>query len=273
MAEHRGFDRFLLSKQSRAVITARMNAVLLLASFFPVLPLFSPSLAAAQTVIAIAKPQTIYAPNGFDSNDNAQLVLAGVLSGYCMKVGATRHQVDSQNFRIHVRQEVSVTGNCSDLAMYLPYSTVVDLGPLPEGTYQVAAQDSTGQYTPMSQLRIARANGTSSAGVGSDARLYAPVRSIEFWGGSTHRAPVLTLKGVLTNTCLSLDEAKVIFSAPNIVEVLPLVRVKKQNCKASATEFGLPVHLPGFPAGETLIHVRSMNGQSLNRVITPLDRL
>ncbi len=255
-----------------AVITPRMKAVFLIAVWIPLF--FSPG-SSAQTVLAIAKPRTIYAPNGFDSNDNTQIILAGVLSGYCMKVGATQHQVDLQNFRIYVRQQISVTGNCSDLAMYLPYSTVIDLGPLPEGTYQVAAQDPSGQYSPMTQLRIRPATVPLSrpSASGPDARLYAPVRSIEFWGGSATQAPVLTLKGVLTNSCLSLDEAKVIYSAPNIAEVLPLVRLKKQDCKAVATEFVLPVSLPAFPEGETLIHVRSMNGQSLNRVITPLDRL
>lgn len=243
--------------------------------FAPLILVFSSLPAGAQARTVIARPQTIYAPGGFDSNDNAQLVLAGVFSGYCMKVGATHHQVDLKNFRIYISQQVGITGNCSELSMYLPYSTVVDLGTLPEGTYQVAAQEQNGQYTPMSQLKVVPARVPSAQGSpsGSDERLYAPVRSLEFRGGSADRTPVLTLKGVFTNTCLILDEARVIHSAPNLVEVLPLVSIRKQNCKSSATEFVLPVSLPSLPANETLLHVRSMNGQSLNKVITPLDRL
>jgi hypothetical protein len=232
----------------------------------------SPLPALSQPRTVVGKPQTIYAPGGFDSNDNAQIVLAGVFSGYCMKVGATHHQVDFKNFRIYVSQQISMTGSCSELAMYLPYSIVVDLGSLPEGVYQVSAQEQNGQYTPMTHLKIARAASPASS-VATDERLYAPVRSMEFWPGDGSRAPVLTLKGVLTNTCLSVEEARVVYSAPNLVEVLPLVRIKKQNCKPSVSEFILPVSLTNFPSSETLIHVRSMNGQSLNKIITPLDRL
>ena len=224
-----------------------------------------------QPRVQTLKPSEVFTPKGFDSNDNAQIVVAGALSGYCMKLGAVQHKVDIANKRIYINQSVSITGNCSDLAMYIPYSTVINLGALPAGNYDIGALDTNGQYAKMSTLPISPAKTQSSNT--TDERLYAPVANLKFDMNPTMSAPVITISGVLTNSCLSLGNIEARPTANNILEVLPIVKVARENCKMTTAPFSKSIALPGFPSIDTLIHVRAMGGQSINKVITQLDRL
>ncbi len=216
------------------------------------------------------KPQYAFTPKGFDTNDNAQVVLAGAFSDYCMKVGSTQHRVDKIKKKIYIDQTYSTTDNCYDIEMYIPYSIEVNLGTLPEGNYDVMVLDLDHQYTKMSTLPVEKAKIINHEQ--SDQRLYAPVSSIEF-KITKDATPQLIINGVLTNTCLSLASVEVHATMGDVFEVLPIVTDRKNNCAASFQSFTKIVPLRGFTLRNTLIHVRSMSGQSINKVITPVDRL
>lgn len=216
------------------------------------------------------KPQYAFTPKGFDSNDNAQVILAGAFGDYCMKIGATKQKVDQDKKKIYIQQSYSTNQDCNDIEMYIPYSVEVNLGPLREGNYEVLVLDTDNQYTLMSTLPIAAAK--KSANGHSDQLLYAPVSSIEF--KNTNRAtPQLEIKGVFTNTCLNFTSVQVHARMGDVFEILPIVSDRKSNCAVSIQPFTKTIDLPGFPLRNTLIHVRSMNGQAINKVITTLDRL
>ena len=226
----------------------------------------------ASTKSEMMKPATIFTPKSFDSNDNAQVVIAGAFTGFCMKMGNNHHRVDKSLRKIYIDQSVSVTSNCKDLEMYIPYSSVISLGSLPAGNYEVLASGADGNYSSMAVLPIAAAT-ISSTSNGTDARLYAPVSSVEFKNTGRSTNPLITIKGVFTNTCLVLDSVEVYARAGDVYEVLPVVKMNKDNCNSSMQPFSKTVELKSFSMRDTLIHVRSMNGQSLNKVITNLDRI
>jgi hypothetical protein len=225
----------------------------------------------AEVKTVILKPETIFTPKSFDSNDNAQLVIAGAFTGYCMKIGSTDSKVDVVEKKIYIRQSASVNGNCMDLEMYIPYSTVINLGTLPKGIYKVLALQEDQAFVEMAILPIQAANYQTASG--SDERLYAPASSLSFSTKNSVTSPTLTLNGYFTNTCLSLDSIEVYLKSNNVLEVLPLAKVVKGECKSEARSFTKSIQLKYFPAKDTLIHVRAMNGQSLNKVITNLDRI
>ena len=83
------------------------------------------STAQAEVKTVILKPEAVFTPKSFDSNDNAQIVLAGVFTGYCMKMGATDFKIDVNEKKIFVRQSASVNGNCMDIDMFIPYSNLL----------------------------------------------------------------------------------------------------------------------------------------------------
>ena len=228
----------------------------------------SSSMVRAENKIVVMKPQFIFTPKSFDSNDNAQIVLAGAFTGYCMKMGTTQQRVDKELKKIYIKQFISKTGNCEDLEMYIPYSNVINLGSLPAGNYEVLAANENSSFTKMSVLPVHVASANTS---GTDERLYAPVASIDF--NSSGSSPVITLKGVFTNSCLQLSGVEVYSRLGDVYEVLPIVKKGGTNCVAVMRPFAKTIELNKFSTRVSLIHVRSMNGQSLNRVITNLDRI
>jgi hypothetical protein len=228
--------------------------------------------AVAQSRTVVNQPEFVFSPKSFDSNDNAQLVIAGHFSGYCMKVGATQHSVNRELFQIQIDNTVTLNGDCSDLDMYIPYSKVIDLGALPAGNYRVMVRAETGNYVKMADLPINQAITTTQTGT-TDERLYAPVTEIRFDGKNGDPNPQLTLMGYFTNSCLELDVVQVSYKSTNVIEVLPLVKKGQVGCQYSVKQFSKTITLKSFPAVDTLIHVRSMNGQSVNKIITNLDRI
>lgn len=215
----------------------------------------------------VLKPQYAFTPKGFDTNDNAQVVLAGAFSDYCMQVGTTKHRVDSVKKIIYIQQTYSTTDNCNDIEMYIPYSIEVNLGNLPAGNYEVMLLDLDRKYTKMSTLPVAAAKNRNT-----DERFYAPVTSIEF-KSTAGLTPQLTINGVFSNSCLSLSDVEVHQRMGDVFEVLPIAVDSKTNCAAVMQPYHKTIELPGFTQRNTLIHVRSMNGQAINKVITVLDRL
>jgi hypothetical protein len=224
-----------------------------------------------KTRVVALKPEAVFTPRGFDSNDNAQLVVSGSFTGHCMKTRSMDKRIDLQNRRIYITHQVTIEEGCTDLAMYIPYSNVVDLGPLPAGIYEIGAIDDQGRAIRMGSIPINRAAVINTHT--TDDRVYAPVTSVSFSMNPSMSEPVLTLGGVLTNSCLSAANLEVRQTANNVIEILPLLNVSRDNCKMEPSRYQKSVTLKGFPATDTLIHIRAMNGQSINRVITRLDRL
>jgi hypothetical protein len=224
-----------------------------------------------RTRVTILKPEVIYSPRGFDSNDNAQVVVSGSFTGYCMKTRSMEKKIDLNNRRIYLTHSVTIADGCTDLAMYIPYSNVVDLGPLPAGQYEIGAQDENGAFVRMGSLPIAKAAVLNTHS--TDERVYAPVTSVSFSMTPAMSEPVITLGGILTNSCLNPANLEIRQTANNVIEVLPTLAVSRDNCKAVAVRYQKSVTLKGFPSTDTLIHIRAMNGQAINRVITRLDRL
>ena len=91
----------------------------------------------AQEVTQHWVPESVFAPTGFDANDNAQLVLAGSLRGPCMKLRDVNQEVDQVSKRIYVEQLISTRPGCNHLEMLIPYSNVINLGPLEPGSYTI----------------------------------------------------------------------------------------------------------------------------------------
>lgn len=229
--------------------------------------------AMAQPYHVTAAPTSVFTPKGFDSNDNAQLVVSGVLTSLCQKLGPTTFKVDRAEKKIIVEQQIFMTNKvCAAMEMYIPYTSVVNLGRLEPGAYEVSALDYKKHATPMAVLPIKRANSNPNTS-GTDDVLYAQVTSIDLKMKTDSGYPQLTLKGYLTSSCVSFAKIDLHRREGNVIEVLPTLAVSRGGCLESIRPFSKTISLGNIPATDTLIHVRSMGGQSLNRVITKLDRL
>jgi len=212
-----------------------------------------------QPVVAVAA-EHLFIPTGFDDNDTSEVVVAGILPNACYSSVKGELIVDQQNREITVTPKARIApGPC--LQVVVPYSTVFEVGILPMGSYKVKVAGSDIEKT----LTVAE-----STSAGPDDELYASVDNAYVSDIPAQNRRVIVIEGVYTNTCMRWDRTELIHRSPDVVEVLPIVKmVDGPACAQVLMPFkGTAVDLPVLKEGRYLLHVRSMNGTSLNRVFS-----
>lgn len=210
--------------------------------------------ARADKVVDVEARQ-LFVPVGFDDNDEVVVVLDGYLRDTCHKMTEAVVQKDLAHNTIQIQQRARVFEGGVCLDMTVPYTNVIHLGALPTGSFTIA----TNQGKVIERLNVNRA-----ASPGPDDHLYAPVDSARIADGK------VVLEGRFTNTCLQIQEVKVEHTG-NTIQVLPIMSLVPETqaggkCEATEVAFEQSVALPALNAGRYLLHVRSLNGQSVNIV-------
>lgn len=210
------------------------------------------------------EPTEIFIPVGFDDNDDVVAVVDGYLPDTCFRLRSPEMTVDAEKGKVMVQPKAMLfPGPCLDVT--IPYTTVVRLGTVPKGTYTVA----TRKGNVSDSLNVKQATKQQP-----DDYLYAPVESaqIEKLAGNQLRA---ILSGRFTSNCLKLEEVRIANSGKTL-EVLPIMKQleKAENgeaCKKVEMPFEEKVMLPEIKAGRHLLHVRTLNGHSVNEVFTQAE--
>lgn len=228
---------------------------------------FSVSLIQTIPTLAYGNPTTVdvvadhlFIPTGFDDNDTSEIVVAGILPNACYTTAKGTVRVDEANREITITPKARIApGPC--LQVVVPYSTVFELGILPMGSYKVKVAGSD-------LLKTMTINESTSAG--PDDELYASVDNAYVSDIPAQNRRVIVIEGVYTNTCMRWDRTETIHKAADVIEVLPVIKmVDGSACAQVLTPFkGVAVDLPALKEGRYLLHVRSMNGTSLNRVFS-----
>jgi len=235
---------------------------LLVTLFFALFPLFAMSNDTSPEVVPMAI-KTAYIPRGFDSNDNIQIVVEGYLPNTCYRVGPHSFRLDSRSKTVSLQQYAyKYKGLC--LMMTVPFTQVIELGLAETGQYKVV---DLHYDTTLGNLPVKVATTTQA-----DEYLYAPVENLEV----DIKNLSLEISGHFTNSCMRLRETKVDLESHNVVVVLPVAEsVDSSGCKEGDFPFSGKVSLPILTEGRYLIHVRSLNGQAVNKLVNifrrPLD--
>lgn len=220
------------------------------------------ALSAAPSAFAdhLQLPERVFAPIGFDSNDDAQVVLYGHFPDSCYQAGPATAVVRGREIRVRNLASRSDSPGC--VTATVPWTTTVHLGSLAEGRYRVFVESSGGRAIEYAQLEVFHAI-TSRA----DDYLYAYVNGAIV--NQAKRPPVLTISGSFNLTCMEIAKIRVRENSGTIV-VQPIVRLRKDEVCAhpfAPIPFTASVTLQPRTREATLIHIRSMNGQALNQVI------
>lgn len=231
---------------------------------------FQPALGFAESILdeihlVNTLPNRVFIPPGFDDNDNAQVVLKGNYPNTCFKTAPATAQVDRVAKKIVIQNQAYYNQSCWCLFVLVPYVQSVDIGILEAGSYSLFLEDKQKNLHPAGTLPVA-----IGTGPGQDDFLYAPIEDA-FVNPTTSGAPsprTLTLTGTFTSDCMSIKEVRTFYRAQNVIEVLPMLDIKSGvACKDTSVPFQRVVKLNVPWSGSTLIHVRSMNGKAINKVV------
>lgn len=202
----------------------------------------------------------IYAPPGFDDNDNAQIVVHGSLDNTCFKAAPPLVETDRANHLIKVTAQAHLYDGGWCLQIVTPFTYSVDLGILKAGHYHVVEYNAVGGLLHEASLPIA-----VSISAAADDFLYAPVKSVRLDTSGPKRAVILN--GTFASDCMEMQEVTVLHRVKDVIEVLPVATYKSDRiCQLDPRPFEVRVELPEVTPGQKLIHVRSLNGQAINLV-------
>lgn len=229
-----------------------------LLSLFVILFGLNLSSASAEEIEQNIPATHLFVPVGYDDNDQVDVVIEGYLPDSCHKLGWVEVAKDIENKTIDMKVNVWKIGE-ECLEIQVPFTHTVRLGRFPEGSYQVRmrSQDLT------RKLAISR----STKGL-PDEFLYAPVDSARVASLLPKPGSIAVIEGRLTNSCLKVKELKVL-NHEETVEVLPLMEMTKvdpqgEPCRKMERTFVATAPMPELKVGRHLLHVRSLNGQSVN---------
>lgn len=220
--------------------------------------------ASAQAAKKIPEPllqpiaiNTAFVPQGFDSNDRTQIVIEGTIGGTCYKVGPTLVDVDESTQTIYVKQLAYYYYMPCDY-IFTSFTSVVDIGILKSGNYKILDQKS-GQTLGLLPVKSA----TTAA---PDDYLYAPVNDAQY----LPKKRQILLTGYYPNVCMHLKQVVTKMDGNHVVVVLPIAELSdaSEQCPHGILPFVQTVDLPPEIKEKErfLLHVRTLNGQAINKV-------
>lgn len=198
-----------------------------------------------------------YVPIGFDDNDNVQVTVEGIFADTCHKIASSTPSVSGN--LITIRQTAYRYGGIC-LSMLIPFTSTVDLGFLAPGMYAII-DDATGAN--LGELPVARS--TTSA---ADDYLYAPIA--DAWVLASVGQRTLVLTGSFSDRCTTMGEVKVSYSE-RVIIIQPIAQRHTSRDCMGKTRFRKEIALKTALEGVYLLHVRSMEGRAVNKMVDITD--
>lgn len=200
--------------------------------------------------------ESLYVPSGYDDNDNIQIVGEGLFLDECHRYRDTFVDIDVDRGLILLRPQAEVRdGNC--LQVVKPYEAVVTLGRIPAGDYKILQGD---RHDSIGHLRVDKAQSE-----GIDDHAYAPVGKVEF--KSHMSSSGVRISGMFNSSCQELVDMPITIQ-DNVIVIMPIVdRNRSVDCVKGNYPFEGVTYLDFMGAGKYLLHIRSMNGQSYNKIV------
>ena len=198
----------------------------------------------------------IYAPDGFDDNDNVQIIGEGFFPNSCYRYAKTKVQVNHTDKIIALHSfAYKYDGIC--LQVMVPYNHSVDLGILRAGDYTIV-RGADGKQLGKMTIKPSRTNDP-------DDHLYAPISQAFFTSKNGNGRVDMT--GNFPLSCMRIKEVKADVQA-NVLLIQPIAVLDSSTpCIEGTYAFKTRVEIPFLKNGRYFLHVRSMNNKSLNSLV------
>jgi hypothetical protein len=201
-----------------------------------------------------------YVPEGFDDNDLTQVVVQGQFSDSCHKVGPTEVKADRETGKLAIVQTAyRYTDECH--RVIVPFTQVVGVGILKAGNYEI---DDATSNAVLGKLSVVKATKASA-----DDFLYAPVVDADVLVNRPTRTGEVEIRGMFTDRCTKIQDIRV-KTAKDTIVVQPIVKRYGDyaQCEYTPVPFRFRQKIGALDRGSYLLHVRSMSGQAVNKVVT-----
>lgn len=198
----------------------------------------------------------LYIAQGFDSNDNVQIVGEGRYLDGCYRNAETKVKVDHKNKKIHlIPYAYKYNGLC--IKVILPFDRVINIGILKAGTYTITQGEQAEE--------IGKIEAKPAVTNVPDDFIYAPVSQAYFRNlGTTN---TVSLSGEFSNSCMKLKEVKFDIQ-PQVLVVQPISELTESaTCVEGSFPFEGDTEVGPMKPGRYLLHVRSMNGKAVNNLV------
>jgi hypothetical protein len=207
--------------------------------------------------------EKVFVPQGFDDNDNTEVVLHGHFPNTCYKVGPVKVEFGTDGKTITLEPQAYRYTDVGCAQVLVPFVQTARLGILNEGTFQIRIKGQP--EVPARALEVAHAHTQSP-----DDYLYAPVQnaSLKRWDDGT---ATLKLEGsypYMFIGCMMIKEIKTTVTSDNVLVVQPVTEIYEDaQCGDKSHEYVVEKDVGTFAAAEYMIHVRTLDGIALNRLV------
>lgn len=213
-----------------------------------------------------APVEKVFVPQGFDDNDNVEVIVQGRFPDACMKTGPVGKTINAGTKTISLKPEVYAYRGEPCAQVIVPFIQRVSLGTLPEGEWRISVEGMPA-VSPL-PLVISKARSASP-----DDFLYAPVEEVVLLPAMLGSKQKLVISGnwpmLQTAGCFALVDMRVRTGADNTLVVQPISQIlPPSRCSVQASRkrvFQKSVLLEKPLSADSLIHVRTLNGESLNK--------
>lgn len=218
--------------------------------------LFSALSAYAAADIVPAPVEHLYLPDGFDSNDTVEVVVTGAFPNACYSRNDVSVKVKNDMIDIRVtavaHEKTFPVTRCPDMSV--PFKEVVHIGSLQGGEYTVKVNDRL-----QDKFSIAESPSHSV-----DEHIYAAIEWVEHKGANNY-----VLHGWRYSNCIDLDKVKVISNNKDTLSILPVMKQLTDFCpmKMMPTQYPVKLDFSSMKMKSPLLHVRTMDGKSVNTVL------
>lgn len=224
---------------------------------------FSAYVQASNPQVVISPIDHVFVPNGFDNNDNVEVVITGTFPNPCYTRNKVEVQYSGSNIFILVsalKKDDPSKPICEPMAV--PYKEVVSLGNLQGGRYQIYANRDS-RYEQREYLNVETSTSTSV-----DDYIYPIVEYVDlgFTGGLSGNA-MLVYK--TPSDCIVLDRVEYTINNKDTISVLPIMKKVSQDCNQTMRKFEVPIsfNLRSFSHPNVLVFVRSIEGRAVSTII------
>lgn len=205
----------------------------------------------------------IYVPSGFDSNDNAELVVTGYLPNLCyhspkVNVDKIENNTIYVSLKAHYKHEMNNV--CPEIIV--PITETVGVGVLKKGKYNVVVNQN--QPTALSSKLTILDNNSPY----QDDYIYLYVDYVK----KDYATKKIEIVGLNPSDCFKFEEVKFISNSKNAYSVLPILKKTTDFCPMKMTPMTIEVEVPStLSEQKVLLHVRSMEGKSYNTLFMNLE--